>query len=81
MADPMDDRVVRGLIVCPAGDVNYKHSLLPHATTEQLNVALSVLRVRDLPGTKSRQIAIVRELRRREKVARKPVHPSAPSAT
>ncbi len=81
MSDPMQDKAVRGLVSCPAGDVNYRYFLIPNATVEQLNVALSVLRVRDLPGTKSRQIAIVRELRRREKVARKPVHPSAPSAT
>ena len=65
MADPMDDRVVRGLIVCPAGDVNYRYSLLPTATIEQLNIALSILRVRTLPGTKGRQTAIEREMRRR----------------
>jgi hypothetical protein len=72
MTDPMDDRVVRGLIVCPPGDVNYRYSLLPRATVEQLNIALSILRVRNRPGTKGRQTAIEREMRRRTQAGRTP---------
>lgn len=72
MDDPLQDRIVKGLLVCPAGDVNYKYSLLPNATTAQLNVALSLLRVRDQPGTKSRQMAIEREMRRRTQAGRTP---------
>ncbi len=67
--DPLQDKIVHGLVACPAGDVNYRAYLLPTATAEQLNIALSILRVRDLPGTKSRQMAIEREIRRRKKAA------------
>lgn len=71
VGDPLLDQGVKALIVCPAGDVNYPYCL-QRATLEQLNVALSVMRVRDLPGTKSRQAAVERELRKRAKAGPRP---------